>query len=138
MSQAPRSHRIRLQGPWQVRPPGDESSQSLQDVRIPASWESLFGQTAGTAIFHRKFNTPTGLSPESHLQIRLPDHCGTPVSVTLNGRHLQPGDEPGLFLIADELREFNQLAVSIHFNPADAPGQPGGLWKPVLLEISDG
>jgi hypothetical protein len=124
-------HRIRLQGPWQVILPG---AAGPEEIRLPASWRELFGETFGTAVFQRKFNQPTNLTSQDQLRIRLPESVGQAVTCELNG-HALPADEvdPFLYRVTQELPLHNVLSVTIQFCGGDAGSF--GILTPVHLEI---
>jgi len=129
-------HCIRLQGPWQVIPPGGDAATMPIDIRIPATWQSLFGDIAGTAIFQRRFNIPTQLEEQDRVLIRVPDDAGEISRCSLNGIALSPCEaDPQTFEITAHLREYNHLEIQLTFIPTDKTQETRELWKPVLLEI---
>jgi len=129
-------HRIRLQGPWQVRPPGCDADAVFMDVKLPASWSDLFGMTSGIACFRRGFNTPTNLNAQDQVMLILPDDVGSIRSCSINGVKIDASaTHPTTFDVTTHLKPFNQIELELWFNPADNPGHPGGLWAPVQLEI---
>lgn len=134
-------HSIRLQGPWDVIPPGAPAHQlaEIQQVRIPARWRQLFGDAAGQAIFCRRFNTPTGLTATDQVYCRVPPQAGTIEELQLNG-HVLTSDsaDPLFFNLTPYLTTFNRLRLAIYFNPSKSRAEPGGLWCPVTLEIHSG
>ncbi|SFJ19011.1 hypothetical protein [Planctomicrobium piriforme] len=135
---APHIHRIRLQGPWQVIPPGEERF-ALQEVWLPATWTDLFGQSVGTATFLRSFNSPTNIDEQDRLWIRLPPGCGEVMSFLHNGVSLNADSaDPMAFEITSTREIHNRIEITLTGDPsAFAPGE-GGLWQPVLLEIVSG
>jgi hypothetical protein len=133
----PLLHRIRLQGPWQAVPPGDDSDSTPADVSIPASWQDLFGQAIGTAILRRGFNRPTGLEPGNRVFIRLPAQSATITRCSLNGIDLEASSSNSLSYDAiAALQPFNLLEILLQRDPG-APADSSGLVTPVLLEIHD-
>ncbi|QDU41432.1 Glycosyl hydrolases family 2, sugar binding domain [Maioricimonas rarisocia] len=134
-------HRIRLRGPWEVAlgkvgesAPADAS---FRRVTMPASWQELFGNEAGTGWFRRRFNQPTGLEPHERVCIALPDVPGD-VHMALNGTDVasQPASASRLVAdVTDLLQLANRLEVRVTFDPGESPETPGGLWQTVHLEI---
>jgi hypothetical protein len=155
-------YRIRLRGPWEVawrrsREPRVESQESRVESQrdratpdsdagsapefdtqyLPAAWRELFGEEAGSARFRRRFNRPTNLGPQQRVSIVLQDVAGG-VSLWIN-RHpvaAAKAQERAVFDVTEHLEDYNLLEVEIAFDPAHDRHSPGGLWQPVLLEIS--
>ena len=134
------THLIRLNGPWTCEGPAPAGAEpphtGSHDVTVPATWRSLFGDTAGTARFRRRFHKPTNLEPHERVRIAVEEPIG-PARLTLNGDplHEAPG-APGRFDVTDALRPYNELTVEITRTsppPADAL-----LWKHVAIEIDSG
>ncbi|HWL07642.1 MAG TPA: hypothetical protein VNQ76_04505 [Planctomicrobium sp.] len=126
-------HQIRLQGPWDVIPPGEETRQS---IRVPVSWITLFGERSGTATFCRHFNSPTNLTLEDRVLIHFPERCGTIAECHMNGTDLFPlSGFPCTFDVTSGLQLSNELTVMIEYHPTHAEDETGGLWQPVILEI---
>lgn len=129
-------HSIRLQGPWQVIPPGADPLGPGLDVTLPASWQTLFDDTTGVAIFRRRFNCPTGLETGDRVLIRIPCDAGRVSGCSLNGTALAGlASDPWAFDVTDCLAPFNQLEVRIRREPGDDALQACGLVRPVTLEI---
>jgi uncharacterized protein with NRDE domain len=153
-------YRILLRGPWQsealdptdlahaqfdgAEPNGQwalESSTTQRPraatVRLPASWQELFGSFRGRVRFRRKFHPPSNLTATDRLAIVFDGVAGAG-TVSLNGRPLgliaadartARFDETGL------LRSNNELQVDLEFGGSIAGASPGGLFAPVALEI---
>ncbi len=104
---------------------------------MPAAWRELFGEAAGSALFRRRFNRPTNLGPHQRVSIVVQDVAGE-VAVRINGRPVAAptAQERTVFDVTEHLEDYNLLEVEITFDPARYPRSPGGLWQPVLLEIS--
>lgn len=136
------THSIKLKGPWSVTLFTDDRSgpeANNRTVRLPADWRSLFGETAGRAVFERRFNRPTGLTDGHRVRILFREVAGTLV-VRLNDEPLSiehPNDSASLVEITGRMRPHNQLSVEIECDSNDAPHQPRGLWQPVLLQIEE-
>jgi hypothetical protein len=159
-------HRIHLKGPWHyewlggVQPPvpglpavpvgGTPVTRSSgrdparprrlpgeHRVHMPTTWQSLFGDTAGTARFRRRFHRPTNLDPDERVFLVF-DGIGGRAEIRLNGRQFSSIDAaacPAGFDVTALLAPRNELTVDVVFDPDKVPGQPGGLWAPVALEI---
>ncbi len=132
-------HHIRLQGPWQVIAPGE---LDRTEVRLPASWASLFGECSGTATFIRKFNSPTNLTSRDQLFLRFPEGGGRIVSCLLNEIALTAlADSPSVFEITSAIQLHNEVAVTVEVVANENGGidsescEERGLWQPVILEI---
>ncbi|WP_437206567.1 hypothetical protein [Planctomicrobium sp. SH664] len=123
-------HRIRLQGPWEVTPPG-AASDHWETLQIPATWEEAFGERRGPVTFRRRFNAPTGLEDGDRLFIRLPEDCGSVQRLSLNEEERSAGaEELWQFDVTEAIRPFNLLQFTLA-GESDARG----LWAPVQLEI---
>jgi len=136
-----RIHSIKLKGPWSIlRRPGDAAvtdGSGADTVQLPADWHTLFGPIAGTAVFERRFNRPTGLSEGHRVRIILRDVTGLQ-QVELNEVPLSvENDAAGLQFveITRQLEPHNRLTIELQFDPARDPAVQGGLWQPVILEI---
>ncbi len=140
-------HWIRLRGPWVVdwlkATDGNEQSRR---VRLPASWEDIFGDRRGTARFKRRFQRPTNLDADERVVITLCEvRCE--VAVSLNDRALEPlskplgdpesalGDDLLSFDVTEMLEATNQLVIDLSVSGTPSSETPCGLWKPVLLEV---
>jgi len=125
-------HQIRLRGPWQVVSPAGE----LLTLTVPFEWRDVFGEEAGTIRCTRKFNCPTGLEPENRVLISLPEDCGEVSEFDVNQVSVSCEPHENLdFDITDSLQEFNELVVTIEFNPTADAQKTGGLPSPVLIKI---
>jgi hypothetical protein len=141
-------YRILLRGPWQAEPLNraelddgatiNSSTTKLPaptTVRLPASWQELFGSFRGRIRFRRKFHPPSNIGAADRLAIVFDGVAGTgPVS--LNGRaigSIEPGAGTARFDVTGLLRTNNELQVDLEFTSPGAA--PGGLFAPVVLEI---
>ena len=143
-------HRIHLKGPWEVEwlgpaesPPAAATSSGIaaanreNRARMPAAWQSLFGDAAGIARFRRRFNRPTNLDADERVFLVFDGLAGR-ASLSLNGDALGSVEAaacPAEFDVTPRLAARNTLTVEVVFDPAHHPGRPGGLWAPVALEI---
>lgn len=131
-------HRIRLKGPWEFEWLGGPpiAAPATGRVTMPADWETLFGATAGRAVFRRRFHCPTNLEPDDRVWLVF-DGVGGEGTVAINGEfvgRLQTSEQPQRLDVADRLQPFNEATVELAFDPA-ADANPGGLYAPVAIEI---
>jgi hypothetical protein len=136
-------HPIKLKGPWAiVRRPGDVASTNPvepETVHLPADWRSLFGSEAGTAVFERRFNRPSGLTNRHQVRVLFAE-VSEPVEVRLNGERLavdRAGADIQAVDVTGRMRSHNLLTVEVHFDPGQNANHPGGLWQPVVLQIEE-
>lgn len=138
MSGTAEPYRIRLRGPWEVTLiERDGTAEPLRFAYIPAEWRELFGERAGTAVFRRRFNRPTGLGASDGIWIVLTSVPGE-VAFEINGRVLSPGEstlDVRAYNVTAELQEHNLIELRVTDDPAAHAGRPGGLWETVCLEI---
>src|SRR5690606_38734970 len=90
-----------------------------------------------TAEFERRFNRPTGLTAQHQVLIALRDVPGV-VDLRINSdRVAAESASPSFrtFDITTCLQPYNRMVIAITFDPAESPGQLGGLWQPVELRI---
>ncbi len=103
---------------------------------MPVSWQDAFGPVAGRVRFQRRFHSPTNLESEEHVLLAFEGLGGT-AEVVVNGTSIATVDQPEDILQCDVtalLKPFNELIVDIRFD-ARLTDQPGGLWRPVAVEI---
>jgi len=126
------AHSIRLRGPWQLV----ASAQDSRRVRLPDDWPQLIASAAdrGPLILERVFHRPTGLSPDSRVDLRL--RLDIPVDVRLNDQPLVPGtSHDGLsFDLRDLLQPTNVLRLETVIDAARQIDQ--SVWD-VWLELDD-
>ena len=131
-------HRIQLNGPWTYEWIGREEirAEPLR-IKLPAAWLDLFGPVAGNVRFRRSFGKPTNL--ESNEQVFLCfDGIGGTGTVRLNNRELGTLDgnqTTARYDVTGLLESRNTLLVELCFAPDESPAEPGGLWRPVAIEI---
>lgn len=144
-------HRIHLKGPWNYEwldgPHGSgdttettspEDSPLLPDsrVRMPASWQSAFGNVSGTIRFRRRFQRPTNLDENERVHIAF-EGIGGEASIAVNDNSIGSQSDTAetiSFDVTELLERSNELSVELTFTPDDA-STLGGLYKPVALEI---
>ena len=140
-------HRIHLNGPWTyewIRRDGDcgstggKRAEPLR-IKLPAAWRDLFGSVAGDVRFRRSFGKPTNLEVDERLFLCF-DGVGGMGSVSLNDRELGTldGNQTSVrYDVTGLLESRNTLLVELCFAPDESPAEPGGLWRPVAIEIEE-
>jgi hypothetical protein len=131
-------YRIRLRGPWEYAwlEEGSGVPTEMDTVTMPVSWQELFGTRSGTALFRRRFNSPSNLREDQPVRIVV-SQVGGDVAFRLNGRTVAVATRPNGEIsgdVTDLLEDFNVLEIKLSCNPDDAPV---GLWQPVILEIEE-
>lgn len=133
-------HRIRLRGPWEYGwLEGSGELAELETVTMPVSWQDLFGTRAGTALFRRRFNSPSNLRVDQPVRIVV-SQVGCDIMLRLNGDSVavSPGPEGEVLGdVTDLLEDFNVLEVELSCDPGGDGTAPVGLWRPVVLEIEE-
>jgi len=143
-------YRILLRGPWVCEPLAraernaagtlvwsDGALPASGTVRLPASWQGLFGDFRGRVRFRRRFHPPSNIEPSDRLFIVFGAVGGTGV-VTLNGRDLGRLDVAAgktTFDVTGLLQVNNELAIELEFTDSAAESAPGGLFGVGALEI---
>ncbi len=154
-------HRIHLRGPWEyewlsreskpsdvgsagqdwsVRTAGLDGIQEQGRVKLPADWQTLFGLVSGHVRFRRRFGQPTNLDMDEHIFLVF-EGVGDTARVSLGQRLLGVilrNQQAARFEVTSFLQPRNELIVDVEFDAEDDPHKPGGLWKPVALEIQRG
>jgi hypothetical protein len=133
------THRMHLKGPWQCEwlSPADVSVASIERVKMPIDWRSVFGEQAGRARLRRKFHKPTNLDADERVFIVF-DGIGGRGEVRLGDQVLGQVDETvstASFEITAALQPANELLVDLEFDPSRHLEMAGGLWGPVAIEI---
>jgi len=144
-------YRILLRGPWQCEPLAraelgadgkiDWSTSALPSaggVRLPASWQNLFGAFRGRVIFRRRFHPPSNITSDDRLSLVF-DSIGGAATISLNGRSLGTATTttlPARFDVTGLLRTNNEVVVELVFADFEASAPPGGLYAPIALEIA--
>jgi uncharacterized protein with NRDE domain len=149
-SPAESPYRFFLRGPWQSEPLArverDETGTLVWSgselpaagmIRLPASWQDVFGNFRGRVRFLRRFHPPTNVEADDRLFVVL-DGIGGEGIVWLNGRFLGKTSARGSSTsleVTGTLRTNNELEIDLEYADfSDDPG-PGGLFAPVALEI---
>jgi beta-galactosidase/beta-glucuronidase len=133
------NHRIHLKGPWQCEwlSPTDVPAASIQRVKMPIDWRSVFGEQAGRVVLRRKFHKPTNLDADETVFVVFDGISGRG-DVRLDDQILGPVEETVTtlsFEITALLQPTNELLVELDFDPHRNPDTDGGLWGPVAIEI---
>lgn len=143
------AYRIYLRGPWESRPLARAERDAggvrvwsaaglppAGNVRLPASWQHLFGDFRGRVCFRRRFHPPSNVTAADRLSIVL-DAAGGTGTVSVNGRCLGTFDgraRSAAFDMTGLLSINNMLEIELEFTQPGAEC-PGGLHAPVALEI---
>ena len=133
-------HRIHLKGPWTYHwtdgsPPGGFPNSG--SVTMPRDWRAIFGDSRGTASFHRKFHRPTNLESHERVMLVLTEVRGK-MSIQLNERQiglLTANGERIELEITSQMNPFNELIIIIEFDPMADSQLLGGLYGAVALDI---
>jgi len=124
----PEPHRIRLRGPWEVRPhaagarPG---RMTVPGTLRDGGWPGYVGPVS----FYRRFGRPSNLGTGDRVRLAFAGVTGS-AEVFLNGRPLGPLSGTGAFDVTDRLRERNELEVQIQ-----AADDGDGITGEVVIEI---
>lgn len=133
-------HRIRLKGPWEyewLRGAPSNNTAVAGRVHMPSDWQEAFGNASGVVKFSRNFQRPTNLDADEHVFLVF-EGIGGLGEISLNGEQLTRSTQKSWEASADVtafLRPRNQVVVCLDFDPHATPDVPGGLWKPVVIEI---
>lgn len=107
-----RMHSIRLRKPWQRTIAGVTESVEVPD-ETPESPSAPSVEAAAEVRYSRKFNTPTGLLPQTRVHLRISGWQGRCSVLMVNGRAF-PVDEvvaPCQFDVTDVLSLHNEVAI---------------------------
>ena len=121
-------HRIRLRGPWDVRPHAAGAAPGRMTVPgtlRDGGWPGY----AGLVSFYRRFGKPSNLGTTDRVGLAFERVTGS-AEVFLNGAPLGHLDESGAFDVTERLRERNVLEVHL-----DAVDDRCGIVGDVVLEI---
>jgi hypothetical protein len=128
MSAEPSVHRIRLRGPWQVRPHADgvpAGSMSVPVTLRDGGWAGF----AGRVSFYRRFGRPSKLGSKETVWLVFERIVGR-ADVRLNDEPLGALDEARSFDVTGRLAARNSLEVIV-----DATDDRCGIVGEVALEI---
>ena len=104
-------HRIRLHGPWDVRP--HLTAVQPGQMSVPGMLRAGgFVGVAGPVSFYRRFGRPTNLDAKDRLSLDFHEVIGA-AEVWLNGHRLGQCNGAGVFDVTGTLMERNQLEVIV-------------------------
>ena len=121
-------HRIRLRGPWEVRPAepgGTPGRMTIPNTLRDGGWPGFRGRVA----FVRAFGKPTNLEAHERVWLVFEGVRGS-ATATLNGEPLGTITSSTRFDVTERLRDRNELLVEI-----DATDDSCGITGDVLIEI---
>jgi hypothetical protein len=128
MPAEPTPHRIRLRGPWDVRPHAADVSPGRMTVpgtlRV-GGWVGI----AGHVSFYRRFGQPSNLTATERVWLVFERIVGS-AEVRLNDEPLGPIDGSGAFDVTEQLVKRNVLEVVVV-----AADDGCGIVGDVVLEI---
>jgi hypothetical protein len=143
-------YRILLRGPWECEPLARAERDAAGvlvwtesrlpppgTVRLPASWQDLFGDFRGRVRFRRRFHPPSKIEPGDRLFIVFAMIGGTG-SVALNGGDLgkiRMAADRASFEVTGLLQVNNELIVDLEFTDPTDDSAVGGFGAAVALEI---
>jgi hypothetical protein len=107
----PEPHRIRLRGPWEVRPHAAGVSPGRMAVPGTLRDGGWAGYT-GSVSFYRRFGRPSNLGTADRVRLAFEGVTGG-AEVYLNGERLGELAGSGLIDVTDQLRERNELEVRL-------------------------
>jgi len=129
------AHRIRLRGPWLLKPTAVPSIPPRR-IQLPAPWAELFGADGRGVKLSRRFNRPTNLGPADRISVVVND-LPAGARASLNGITLtpQPQDaaQPAVFQ-TPHLEQHNLLTIEFDVAATVAAGDQ--IWGEVALVIS--
>jgi len=121
-------HRIRLHGPWQIRP--HHSDTPAFAMTIPGTLrEGGLGDYTGRVSLHRRFGKPTHLDASEFVWLTFDEIRGLQ-SVKLNGVQLSSAGERIEFEVTRLLQDRNEIEVVLL-----AEDETCGIVGCVILEI---
>ena len=121
------AHRIRLHGPWDVRPHagGPAGRMTVPGTLRDAGWTGF----AGRVSFYRRFGRPSNLTDRETIWLVFEGVVG-PAEVRLNDEPMGRLDRAGSFDVTGRLSERNTLEVVV-----EAADGRCGLGGEIRLEI---
>jgi hypothetical protein len=124
------THRIRLRGPWEVRPHGGAppGRMTIPGRLLDGGWAGF----AGRVSFYRRFGRPSNLSPGETVWLVFERVAGA-AEMWVNGGRLGALAGAGSFDVTTALAARNELAVIV-----EADGDGCGIVGDVWLEIRSG
>ena len=128
MPAEPPPHRIRLRGPWEVRPHAADippGRMTVPGTLGDGGWTGF----AGSVSFYRRFGRPSNLTPTERVWLVFERVIGT-AEVCLNDESLGAIDGHGRFDVTERLAKRNVLEVVVV-----AADDGCGIAGDVVLEI---
>jgi hypothetical protein len=105
----PEPHRIRLRGPWEVRP--HAAGFPAGRMTVPGTLrDGGFAGYVGPVSFYRRFGRPSNLGTGDQVRLAFEGVTGS-ADVFLNGERLGGLTLAGAFEVTERLRERNELEV---------------------------
>ena len=107
----PEPYRIRLRGPWDVRPHGAGAApgrMAVPGTLRDGGWPGYVGPVS----FYRRFGRPSNLGTGDRVRLAFERVTGA-TEVYLNGEPLGPLAGTGAFDVTDQLHARNELRVDI-------------------------
>jgi hypothetical protein len=122
-------HRIRLRGPWDVRPHsgGEPGRMTVPGTLRDGGWTGFKGRVS----FYRRFGRPSNLSAGETVWLVFENVVGS-ADVLLNDSLLGTLDGTGQLNVTERLAERNVLEVIL-----ETRNENGGITGDVLLEIRE-
>ena len=121
-------HRIRLRGPWEVRPHG--AGVPAGRMTIPGTLrEGGWSGFVGPVSFYRRFGKPSNLGTGDRVRLAFERVTGA-AEVWINGEFVGRVDGASGFDVTDRLRARNKLEVIV-----TAAGDECGIVGDVMVEI---
>ena len=122
-------YRIRLRGPWEVRP--HAAGTPAGRMAVPGTlrdggWVGFVGPVS----FYRRFGRPTNLETGDRVRLAFGRVTGA-AEVYVNGQRVAGLDGSGTFDVTDQLRERNELEVVVQ-----ATNDGCGIVGEVVVEIA--
>jgi beta-galactosidase/beta-glucuronidase len=118
-------HRIRLRGPWEVRPHAEAAAGRMT---VPGTLrDGGWPEYVGPVSFYRRFGKPSNLGTGDRVRLAFTGVTGS-AEVFLNGEPLGP--PTGAFDVTDRLRGRNELRVLVQ-----AADDGCGITGDVAIEI---
>jgi hypothetical protein len=128
MPAEPSAHRIRLRGPWEVRPHAEGApagTMTVPGTLRDGGWTGF----AGRVSFYRRFGRPSNLGPKENVWLDFERVVGR-AEIRLNNQALGPVDGAGSFEVTGLLAARNSLEVIV-----EATDDGCGIAGEVALEI---
>jgi len=122
-------YRIRLRGPWEVRP--HVAGFPAGRMEVPGTLRAGgWAGYAGPATFFRRFGKPSNLGTTDRVRLAFAGVTGR-AEIRLNGEAVGAIDGSGAIDVTERLRERNELEVEV-----DAANDECGIVGNVVIEIA--